>query len=110
MTQRAIIREHACYLSEDFGVELGCRKFECTEDDLEQLVGRYSRGQRKGKLRGKLIWRKCIKGGWVSTEPGYGHGFVQRPNRTWDYHLVDAWTGEDIALPQTFRTHDQGIA
>ena len=89
------------YLSEDFGRDLAMRKFNLTEEQLEQIVGRYVKGKRKGKLKGKLVWTKCVKGGWVKTGPydwdiGQACGYVAQKGKCDDFKLVDAWTGEPI--------------
>lgn len=71
------------YLSEDFGRDLAMRKFDLTEKQLKQIVGRYIRGKRKGLLKGKIIWTKCVKGGWVKTgsydwDAGRACGYVAK--------------------------------
>lgn len=40
------------------------RWFGFTEDDLAAKCGRFVRGKHKGKVRGWIVWRKCIEGGW----------------------------------------------
>ena len=98
---RATIVDRFAYLSEDFGKELAMKKFNLTVEDLEQIVGRYVKGKRKGLLRGKICWVKCIKGGWVKTGP-YDHeaqranGYVESPGRCSNFNLYDAWTDELI--------------
>lgn len=97
MTVRARFENRSCYLSNDFGAALACRKLNISEDELEEIVGRYSRGKRKGKLRGLLVWRKCVSGGWVRTGGAY-EGYVESPRKTMDYKILDAWTKEPISV------------
>ena len=91
------------YLSEDFGHDLTMRKFNLSEEQLEQIVGKYVRGKRKGLLKGKITWTKCVKGGWVKTGP-YDHdamracGYVQPVGECKDFQLVDNWTGEPYSM------------
>ena len=91
------------YLSEDFGRDLAMRKFSLSAEQLEQIVGRYSRGKRKGLLRGKIVWTKCVRGGWVKTGP-YDQdamracGYVQPVGKCKDFQLVDSWTNEPFSL------------
>lgn len=98
---RAIFQSRFAYLSEDFGKELAMKKLNCTEEELEKIVGRYVKGKRKGLLKGKIAWTKCIKGGWVKTGP-YNEelmratGYVAIPNSCKDFAIVDSWTNEMI--------------
>ena len=100
----AVIESRQGYINEEFIHDLAMRKLDLTADELEQIVGRYSKGKRKGQLRGMLLWKKCVKGGWVKTGP-YDQdamqacGYVQRPGATWDYQLVDSWTLQVLPWP-----------
>lgn len=81
------------YLSSPFGLELACKKFDTTPEEIEKLVGRYSRGKRKGELRGAITWYKVVKGGWVKTGPYdfeqmRGQGFVAKPGVCFGFQLV----------------------
>ena len=101
MPNYAVFVDRYAYLSEDFGRDLAMRKFGLCENQLEQIVGRYIKGKRKGKLKGKIVWTKCIKGGWVKTGPydwdvGQACGYVASPGKCDNYILVDAWTSEPI--------------
>lgn len=105
-TNYAQFRSSFAYLSEDFGKELAMRKFDLTEEMLEVIVGRYVRGKRKGCLKGKIIWTKCITGGWVKTGPydfeiGQAQGYVQSKGKCQDFQLVDSWTEEPIRWNRT---------
>lgn len=98
---RAIFQNKFAYLSGGFGRDLAMKKLDCSEEELEEIVGRYVKGKRKGCLKGKIIWTKCIKGGWVKTGPydheaGRATGYVASPGRCGDFAIVDAWTGETI--------------
>lgn len=98
---RAVFQSKFAYLSEDFGKELAMKKLNCSEEELEKIVGRYVKGKRKGLLKGKIIWRKCTRGGWVKACP-YDHetmratGYVAVPGRCSNFAIVDSWTGQTI--------------
>jgi hypothetical protein len=103
ITSYASIQEHSSYLSTDFGLQLAVRKLDLSAEKIEELLGRYSKGKRKGELKGKLVWFKVAKGGWVKTgaydyDAMQGNGFVARPGVTFGYHIVDSWTGEVLAV------------
>ena len=59
------VLQKQAWLSDSFGVELALKKLNLTNEKLESIVGRYTRGQRKGQLRGQLVWFKVEAGGWV---------------------------------------------
>ena len=89
------------YLSSDFGVELACKKFGFTPEQLEEKVGRYVRGPRKGLLKGSITWHKVVRGGWVKTgaydhDEQRAHGFVAKLGVAFAFTLEDA-QGELIA-------------
>lgn len=44
--------------------ELAQRWLGLTPEQIEARVGRFTRGKRKGKLRGWIVFRSCIQGGW----------------------------------------------
>ena len=69
---------NTAWLSTDFGVELACKWFNLSIEELEQKVGRYKKGKRKGKLKGLISWYKVTSCGWVSCGPKveYPDGFV----------------------------------
>ena len=71
------------YLSTDFGLQLAMKKTGLTEAELEAVVGRYKKGQRKGLLKGYIHWYKVTHGGWYKTgrydfECSGASGFVVR--------------------------------
>jgi hypothetical protein len=51
-------------LATALGRELAQAWFGFDNDILAALVGRYSRGKNKGKLRGEVTWKRCVRGGW----------------------------------------------
>jgi len=92
------ITSHQAYLSSDFGRDLAMRRLNLTLEELEKLVGRYSKGQHKGQLKGRLTWCKVVKGGWYKTghyddEAMQASGFVTFANQTFRYCISDTWTG-----------------
>ena len=60
-------------------------------DTLFENLPCYSRGPRKGMLKGYLFWKKCHSGGWITTGQAYGdgpgsaQGYVMRPGT---HHLI----------------------
>jgi hypothetical protein len=91
---------HYAYLSSDFGRDLAMKHFRLTLDELEAKVGRYQKGKRKGELKGKLTWDKIEKGGWYKTgrydeDAQIASGYVTYA-QTFNYNIVDSWTGELI--------------
>lgn len=74
MTTRAVIENREAFLSTEFGEKLARRYF---RPEVIESMGRYVRGQRKGLLKGKICWKKCARGGWVSEGPGGLNGYVE---------------------------------
>lgn len=83
------IRTFSCYLNTEFGLNLAKKWFDLDEAGLEAIVGRYSRGKRKGQLKGQIVWEKTVVGGWSTR-----HGGVTRPGDIHSRNICDAWTGE----------------
>lgn len=81
------------YLNEKFGREIAQLFLGFDNDILEGIVGRYSRGKRKGQLRGSITWCKVTRGGWRRTEHG---GRVAYPGEISDIAIVDSFTGKTI--------------
>jgi len=110
----AIIKPKFGYLSDLFIANLAMIKFNLTLEQLEKIVGRNTKGVRKGQLKGKLTWKKVVKGGWVKTGPYdedrmRAHGYVAVPGKTFDYQLVDSWTNEPYHFnPIRFRKYRKG--
>lgn len=67
-------------LSQDFGESFARRIF---GDETVDSLPRFVRGPRKGKLKGFIGWKKCVKGGWFKTGPGYyqdtNSGYIMKP-------------------------------
>jgi len=82
------------YLNTEFILALACRKLNLTPEQIEEKLGRYTKGKRKGELRGKLAWFKCTRGGWLKYSREYMDGTVIKPGQTWGYKVVDAWSDE----------------
>ena len=107
MTVRCKLQEQDGYLGNPFICDLALKRLELTPEKLEEVVGRYSRGKRVGQLRGKLIWIKCIKGGWHRDGPSYFDsptGHVEYPGHTFDYKIVDAWDTTKVLFEMARRT------
>ena len=92
----AHISHKQAFLNSDFGLQLAMKKFEKTEAEIEEIVGRYVRGKRKGELRGILKWQKVERGGWIKTAPGYMEGFLCRFKVSFDYS-IENWDGDCLA-------------
>lgn len=80
-TARVAFKHSTAWLSTEFGQELAMKVFKLTLEELEALVGRYKRGERKGLLKGKIDWYKVTHGGWYKTgkydfDSMQGNGFV----------------------------------
>lgn len=106
MTHRAVRERKIAWLSGDWAYKVACEKF---GQELVDSFPRYTRGPRKGKLKGALCWTKVTRGGWVATGPGYmgegTQGYVERPgSRDWrltltpyfvhDHGVVARWYDE----------------
>ena len=64
MTNYANIETQSAYLSSDFGENFARKLF---GDEILDALPRYVRGKRKGKIKGRLTWHKCTRGGWSSA-------------------------------------------
>lgn len=62
MTNYAQIEPRTAYLSTDFGEEIARKWF---GDESVDSLPRYTRGPRKGKIKGAVTWSKVLRGGWV---------------------------------------------
>ena len=71
---------HDAWLSTDFGLNFATRITGISEEQLEQLVGRNSKGKRKGLLKGIIRWEKVLIGGWRKLGHGEHNGYVVAPN------------------------------
>ena len=52
------------WLSGEFGEGYARKLF---GDEIVDALPRYVRGKRKGLIKGRIEWRKCVAGGWVKT-------------------------------------------
>jgi hypothetical protein len=88
--QYAQVQEKWAALSEEpFGVELAQMYF--TDEQIKSF-GVYTRGIRKGKLRGRIMWQKVVVGGWYKTgsydhDRQCGSGGVMRPGVSFGFML-----------------------
>ena len=92
------VLQKQAWLSDSFGVELALKKLNLTNEKLESIVGRYTRGQRKGQLKGKLVWFKVEAGGWV-------HGIGVIPPCSFGYAIADyngAFLYPKVDFPDTW--------
>lgn len=94
MTTYANIEVKVCSLANDWGRDYAMRIFNLTEAELERLVGRITRGPRKGMLAGMIGWSKCMSGGWqrlghYDHDAMRGNGRVLRPGTCFDHRLYD---------------------
>lgn len=86
---------HQAYLSEEFGKNYAMKLTGMTEEELEKIVGRNSKGKRKGLLKGMIKWEKVIVGGWYRVGYGERNGFVAVPNQIINLEIVDYWKQGD---------------
>lgn len=82
---------HESWLSTEFGHDFALRITGMTEEQLEQLVGRNSKGKRKGLLKGQIRWEKVLIGGWRRLGYGEGNGYVVAPNTIVYVEIDDPW-------------------
>lgn len=78
MTNYAQIDSRSAYLSTEFGEEIARKWF---GDESVDALPRYTRGPRKGKIKGAVTWSKVVRGGWVrtarETASGDASGYVE---------------------------------
>lgn len=74
MVQYAKLESKSAALSGEFGQSFLKRRF---GDDLAayilETLPKFSRGPRKGLIKGYIHWTKCNEGGWFRSGPSY-HG------------------------------------
>lgn len=115
MPQYANAETRTAYLSDEFGLNLACKKLGMTPEQIENLVGRYTRGKRKGLLRGAVQWFKITQFGWVKMgaydhDGGGGNGFVQAQGASFGYRIIDAWDGTILKQDADLHiTRDNGV-
>lgn len=72
MTHRAEYYIKTAPLSSDFAREfLGRRYGEALTSEIYAALPKFTRGPRKGLVKGFVRWIKCTKGGWMRTGPSY---------------------------------------
>lgn len=74
--------------SSRFAASLAQFYFGLDNDILQALVGRYSRGKRKGLLRGFVQYDICTHGGWVTGRGIRGRGIFRVA-----LCVADGWDG-----------------
>lgn len=84
--QRAQYEDKSAPLSSEFGRKVAAEKF---GEELVASFPVFSRGPRKGQLKGLLCWRKCSVGGWSHSVGG-----VVRPG-TSAWRLTMAYPDSD---------------
>ncbi len=82
--QRAVVVAKSAPLSSDFGRSFVERRFGTeAAARIYALLPKFTRGPRKGLVKGSVYWDKCTVGGWVRDgvqHAGEGaRGYVQRP-------------------------------
>lgn len=78
MTNYAQIQSSSAYLSTEFGEQLARKWF---GDESVDSLPRFTRGSRKGRIKGVITWSKVVRGGWVrgdrATANGDATGYVE---------------------------------
>jgi len=84
----AVTETKTASLSQEFGEGFARRIF---GDEAVDALPRFTRGPRKGKIKGLIGWKKCTRGGWFKTAPGHFQethtGYVMKPG-TFEYALL----------------------
>ncbi len=82
MTTYAQIDTNSAFLFTEFGEKIARKWF---GDALVDTLPRFTKGARKGKLKGQVSWQKVVRGGWVRSYEG---GYVEnRVGRIFDREL-----------------------
>src|SRR5210317_525883 len=89
---KAIIEDKYSRLDTDFGFNYLQMLTGFTFDEIVKFVGIKSRSKNKGKLRGILYWKKCVRGGWVNQSMGGWYedgakGYAITPNTKFDHNI-----------------------
>jgi hypothetical protein len=77
--QRAVYQVNAHALSGDWAYKVACEKFGA---DLVDTFPKFTRGPRKGALKGYLCYIKVSVGGWANNLPG-GRGVLFPGTSDW---------------------------
>jgi hypothetical protein len=96
MTRYAACETKCAGLDTDFGRDFLFRRFPELAQHILDAFGTYTRGPRKGKQRGYIVWDKIVSGGWVKDGPGYCNGHVAKPG-TSNVRVSLVWMGEGNA-------------
>jgi len=72
---RAAFETKSAFLFTDFGAEFARKHF--TAEQIAQLGVYGPRSKHAGKSKGKVLWTKCTRGGWVSTSRETASGDAQ---------------------------------
>jgi hypothetical protein len=110
MTSYAQIDYRTAYLSTDFGEEIARKWF---GDESVDSLPRYTRGPRKGRIKGAVTWSKVVRGGWVrtgrETANSEASGYVERRvGRIFERKLHEIASGQfGVVLSRTIRDLDR---
>lgn len=75
--QRALFESKVAPLSTDFGRKIAAEKF---GEQIVSTFPAFTRGPRKGLIKGFLCWTKCAVGGWARNHPDHpGRAGVVKP-------------------------------
>lgn len=92
MTTYAQIETKVAALNSDFARSFVEKRYGSAATDLiYSLLPTFSRGPRKGKVKGYIRWDKVVRGGWVrgSSYDNFGaKGYVARPGRAINVAIV----------------------
>ena len=91
---RAVITHKHSRLDTDFGFNYLQMLTGFTFEEIVKLVGIKTKGKNKGKLKGILYWKKCVRGGWVNQSMGGWYedgakGYAIKPNTKFDHNIDD---------------------
>lgn len=108
----ASIEIKSAYLSTDFGKQYAMRVFELTEEQLEKIVGRNTKGKRVGQLRGTITWKVVVRGGWHRTGPSSmpgerSSGCVLKPGLRFDHQIINPFARFNQPAVLWSATHKQ---
>lgn len=92
MTQYARAENRSVYLNTPYGRSFVQRFLGLDNDIIEAIVGRYSRGKRKGQLRGVVTFVRVTEGGWSRGQNGVRYpGVDENSVALWiNYHTPSA--------------------
>ena len=85
-------REEIRYLNTPQGLAFASKQLDLTPEEIEAIVGKYSRGKYVDTLRGAVKYDYYYYGGWKAEGPGEHNGRVIRPGTILNVELVDLFT------------------